>query len=164
MGGRLALHALLAAPELWRQAVIIAAHPGLHNPTARQQRRAHDQAWLRRFLNEPMTQVMPDWNAQAVFAGTSKTSFPEAFTPAMGRAFQEWSLGNQPPLWDQLPSLTTPVRWLCGERDSKFVALGNEAVALLPRGQFSQAPKCHHRVPWEWNGFGEWLVDREPQG
>ena len=39
MGGRLALHAMLNQPGLWKSAVIISAHPGLKNESDRVERR-----------------------------------------------------------------------------------------------------------------------------
>ncbi|MDA7508581.1 hypothetical protein N8488_01170, partial [Akkermansiaceae bacterium] len=43
MGGRLALHALTAAPEKWRAAIIVSAHPGL--VSGQQERREEDREW-----------------------------------------------------------------------------------------------------------------------
>ena len=151
MGARLALHALLAAPTLWENAVIVSAHPGLRS--GRVERRARDEAWLTRFQQEPFEDVIRDWNAQPVFNRESSLSTPKKFEPSMARCFQEWSLGNQDPLWDQLNQITCPVQWVCGEEDTKFSDLGREAVAMLPRGKYVDAPKSGHRVPWEWEGF-----------
>lgn len=163
MGGRLALHALLAAPGLWKGAVIVSAHPGLHRKKERLQRQATDAAWLARFRCEEVSEVMRDWDGQAVFAGPNRVRAPENFEPSMARCFQEWSLGRQEPLWDRLGEIAVPLWWLCGERDPKFVALGREAVASLPDAQFVEAPSCGHRVPWEWQGFSR-LLNRIPAG
>ncbi len=164
MGGRLALHVLLAAPEQWRGAVIVSAHPGLRDSRERQARREADAAWLARFRKEPFLDVMHDWNKQPVFAGGGARNPPERFLPAMARCFREWSLGHQDPLWDQLGCIETPVWWLCGEKDSKFAALGREAVSRLPRGHYEEAAQCRHRVPWEWDGFAGFLTSVESTG
>src|SRR3990167_10842963 len=58
MGGRLALHALLASPALWRGAVIIGAHPGFADPKARAERQAGDEKWAKRFENDPWNEVV----------------------------------------------------------------------------------------------------------
>jgi len=151
MGGRLALHALLAAPTLWESATIVSAHPGLRSDCAK--RRAHDEAWLVRFQQETFEDVITDWNAQSVFSKESGLPNPKQFEPRMARCFQEWSLGNQEPLWDRLGVIACPVQWVCGEHDTKFSQLGREAVAMLTQGTYISAPRCGHRVPWEWSDF-----------
>ena len=156
MGGRLALHALLAAPALWKRATIVSAHPGLR--FGRAERCARDQAWLTRFQQEPFQDVIRDWNAQPVFNEDSTLPPPERFDPRMARCFQQWSLGNQEPLWDQLGKITCRVQWVCGEEDTKFSELGREAVTTLPQGRYLSAPACGHRVPWEWEAFASHLV------
>ncbi|MFT4639389.1 MAG: 2-succinyl-6-hydroxy-2,4-cyclohexadiene-1-carboxylate synthase [Verrucomicrobiales bacterium] len=158
MGGRLALHALLAAPTLWKKAIIISAHPGLHDESQRRRRQECDATWLTRFQTEPFQDVMCEWNTQPVFANTSDKT-PSAFKPGMARGFEDWSLGHQESLWDRLAEIRTPVLWLCGETDPKFGALGNEAVRRLPHGTYVEAPNCGHRVPWEWNDFPTFLTE-----
>ena len=39
--------------------------------------------------------------------------------------------------------------WIAGERDSKYVAEGLRAVALLPDAQLWICPGAAHLVPWE---------------
>lgn len=154
MGGRLALHALLVAPDLWRAAIIVSAHPGLELEAERRRRRETDAGWLSRFENEPLAEVMTDWNAQPVFASSGGEQVdlgPKAFLPGMERAFGEWSLGSQDSLWGQLGEIQVPVWWLCGAQDAKFAELGRRAISLVPRGCYEEALGCHHRVPWEWN-------------
>ncbi len=82
----------------------------------------------------------------------------QAFHPAMARAFREWSLGNQQPLWCQLPSVATPVHWICGERDRKFARLGREEL----RSSFRTPISSRRRnvliaSPGEWPAFNEWI-------
>ena len=69
LGGRLALHALLHAPELWAGALVVGADTGLADPKEREARVRWDAAWAERFLNEPWEDVLRDWDAQAVFGG-----------------------------------------------------------------------------------------------
>lgn len=157
LGGRLALHALLVAPALWQRAVIVSAHPGLRDPDTRAKRRQRDTQWAQRFLTEPHEDVLRDWNAQDVF-GKHSIQARNHFAPAMARGFQDWSLGNQEPLWERLSEIQIPIHWVCGEEDSKFVTLGEEAVARIPNAQCTIAPACGHRVPWEWEAFAEHIA------
>src|SRR5205085_504342 len=60
MGGRFALEMLIAGAEFDR-AVIVSA--GLNLEEGREERRARDEAWARRFESDPWDDVMRDWNA-----------------------------------------------------------------------------------------------------
>ena len=62
MGGRLALQALIDGAPFDR-AVIISA--GLNLEENRDERRARDEAWARRFESDPWDEVIRDWNAQS---------------------------------------------------------------------------------------------------
>lgn len=152
LGGRIALHALLAAPERWRAAVIVSAHPGLESEAECAARLAHDEAWARRFESEAWDDLMTAWHAQPVFAGRAPTAprreadFDRA---ALAHALRAWSLGTQENLRPALRALRFPVLWLAGAEDAKFAALGREAAAALPEGRFEVVAGCAHRVPWE---------------
>jgi 2-succinyl-6-hydroxy-2,4-cyclohexadiene-1-carboxylate synthase len=152
LGGRLALHALLARPTLWRGAVIVSTHPGLTDPAERAARRADDARWAERFLHEDWDMVLADWDAQAVFGGAKRTLERPASAydrTALATALLDWSLGVQEPLAERLNGIPCPVLWVAGVRDARYVQLGRDAMAQLPRGELRIAPNAGHRVPWE---------------
>lgn len=160
LGGRLALHALLAAPERWRRAVIVSAHPGLTDPRERAERRRDDERWAVRFEREPWDRLLQAWDARAVFGGTPTTrARPEAAfdRTALAAALRVWSLGAQDDLRPALERLTIPVLWIAGARDARYVTLAEEACDRLPRGTVAIAPDTGHRVPWERPG---WFAER----
>ncbi len=163
LGGRLALHALLAQPALWRGAVIVSTHTGLTDPAACAARRTDDARWAARFLHENWDAVLADWDARAVFGGAARTlARPERAydRTALASGLVDWSLGSQPPLVPRLREIPCPVRWIVGSRDAPYVALGRHAVAELPLGELRVAPAAGHRVPWEspaW--FAEQVVE-----
>jgi 2-succinyl-6-hydroxy-2,4-cyclohexadiene-1-carboxylate synthase len=94
--------------------------------------------------------------AQPIFAGTP----PEA-----ARIWREDLLRNDPravaavlrglgagamtPVWDRLGALTMPATVLAGERDAKYVALGERLVAGLPRAKLIVVPGAGHGLPRE---------------
>jgi len=159
LGGRLALHALLARPALWRGAVIVSAHLGLADAAARAARRAHDAAWARRFRDDAWDRVLADWDARDVFGGRpQRQPRPEAAydRTALAAALEDWSLGTQPPLTDRLDAIPCPVLWVTGADDPRYVAQGDAAVHALPRGALRAAPGAGHRVPWE---AERWFAD-----
>ncbi len=164
MGGRLALHALLAAPDLWKGAVIVSAHPGLEDAAERVARVEADAQWARRAREEPMEEVLREWEAQGVLEGFRKEfdrARLERRRAEVARSFEEWSLGRQEPLWERLGEIVCPVLWVSGERDETFTKLAERAITKIPRGEHDAVPGCGHRVPWEdperfWEIVGEW--------
>lgn len=148
LGGRLALHALLAAPEKWQAAVIVSAHPGLTK--GHEERLAADQKWGE-LARQDWVGFLEKWNAQAILSSSvvGMTQATQDDQEEVARSFAYWSLGRQQDLRPQLPLVTCPVLWLTGEKDQKFSALAVEAVDRLPLAHHQVLPGCGHRLPWE---------------
>ncbi len=190
MGGRLALHALLAgeprrdAPETassgtlqprapWDAAVIVSAHPGLEDEAERAARRELDAEWAARALRGDWEEFLAEWNEQAVLKPVGGAELPMRFADRRGlaarrasvaRSFIDWSLGVQEPLGGRLGQLGLPVLWCVGGADGRFRALGEQAVAALADAELRVFPGAGHRLPWESADFaavvGEFLERR----
>ncbi len=151
MGGRLALHALLARPDLWKAAIIVSAHPGLKEEGDRVARREKDAEWSALALKGEWVDFLEQWNSQGVLQGGG---MPDR-TPlknrraSIARSFVDWSLGKQENLTPRLHKVPCPVLWLTGENDEKFTGVAESAVPHLPRGEHQIIADCGHRVPWE---------------
>ena len=52
LGGRLALHACLARPDLWSGVIIVSADPGLSSPEEKGLQLRKDRQWAERFRSE----------------------------------------------------------------------------------------------------------------
>ena len=158
MGGRLALQLLdakwrtgtPACPpghrdrDTFTRAIIVSA--GLNAPD--DARRARDEEWARRFESEEWTSLMRAWNAQPVFGGHEVPRREEDYSRAeLARQLREVSPAVLPP--PRLESIETPVLWIAGERDTKYVDIARTAVARLPRAELWICPDAGHRVPWE---------------
>jgi 2-succinyl-6-hydroxy-2,4-cyclohexadiene-1-carboxylate synthase len=142
MGGRLALRLLEQQPH--RAAVIVSA--GLNAPD--DERRQRDEAWALRFEREDWATVMRDWNAQPVFGGHVLDRIEADYDRAeLARQLRECSPAVLPP--PRLDSIHTPVLWIAGELDEKYVEIGRRAVERLPRAELWICPNAGHRVPWE---------------
>jgi 2-succinyl-6-hydroxy-2,4-cyclohexadiene-1-carboxylate synthase len=140
MGGRRAI----AVASRFRKAVIVSA--GLNAPDA--ERRQRDEAWAQQFENDPWPELMRDWNAQPVFGGHSVERHERDYDRhELARQLREWSPAVLSP--PELESIATPVLWVAGARDEKYVAIGREAVRRLPHSQLWICPDAGHRVPWE---------------
>jgi 2-succinyl-6-hydroxy-2,4-cyclohexadiene-1-carboxylate synthase len=142
MGGRLALQVLEG--QRFAKAVIVSA--GINAPD--QERRKRDQEWARRFESEEWTSLTADWNAQPVFDGHVVERREEDYDrAALARQLIDWSPAVLAP--PRLELIETPVLWVAGERDTKYVEIARRAVELLPHGESWICPGAGHRVPWE---------------
>lgn len=147
MGGRLALQAILDGASFDR-AVIVSA--GLNLEEGREERRARDEAWARRFESDPWDEVMRDWNAQPVFGGHVTSRDERDYDRReLARQLRENSPGVLPPLAPRLHEITIPVLWIAGERDHPYVDVARRAVSVLPHAELWICPDAGHRVPWE---------------
>lgn len=142
MGGRLALQ--LLERQRFARAIIVSA--GLNAPDP--ERRKRDEEWARRFERDPWPQLMRDWNAQPVFGGHALERREEDYDRAeLARQLREFSPAMLPP--PLLEQIETPVLWIAGERDAKYVDIARRAVARLPHAELWICPNAGHRVPWE---------------
>jgi 2-succinyl-6-hydroxy-2,4-cyclohexadiene-1-carboxylate synthase len=94
---------------------------------------------------------MRAWNAQPVFGGHVVERREEDFDRAeLARQLREYSPAVLPP--PRLELIETPVLWVAGERDLKYVDIARSAVARLPHAELWICPDAGHRVPWEQPG------------
>lgn len=144
MGGRLALHSLIADPSLWDSAILISTHPGL--TTGHKERLAHDQAWAQRFLHEDWDPLMQAWNEQPIFnPGKHPIRLEHQFNRNhLASQLDHFSLGRQEYLVPKLPPL--PLLWITGSLDSKFESLAKMVVAHHPTSTHRSIPGVSHRV------------------
>ncbi len=145
LGGRLALHALLAGAQ-YRCAIFVSTGLGVEGEAARAARRASDEAWARRFESEDFPSVLSSWNAQPVLAGPS---LPRSGSDYDSRALREWSSAVLPPIASRLHELTIPTTWVAGSRDAKYIAEAKRAASLTSDAHVAIVEGAGHRVPWE---------------
>jgi 2-succinyl-6-hydroxy-2,4-cyclohexadiene-1-carboxylate synthase len=142
MGGRLALQ--LLEEQRFTKAVIVSA--GLNAPDP--DRRKRDEEWARRFESEEWPSLMQAWNAQPVFGGHALERHEADYDRReLARQLREWSPAVLPP--PRLEEIDTPVLWIAGERDAKYVDIAHRAVQRLPQAELWICPGAGHRVPWE---------------
>lgn len=142
MGGRLALQ--LLETHRFRCAVIVSA--GLNAPD--EARRLRDEEWARRFEVDDWSSLIRDWNAQPVFGGHVLERRENDYDRSeLARQLREYSAAVIPP--PRLESIETPVLWIAGERDARYVEIATRAVERLPDAELWICPDAGHRVPWE---------------
>ncbi len=130
LGGRLAMHAVLAQPTMWAGAVFVCANPGLEQEEERAARRVTDAEWAVKCHGAPWDEFLTQWDAQPVFAGAQPRD-RAALKPwrnSISRAFIDWSVCAQDYLLPALQACGVPQLWVAGERDAKFCALAQGAA------------------------------------
>jgi 2-succinyl-6-hydroxy-2,4-cyclohexadiene-1-carboxylate synthase len=139
MGGRIALHVALAAPERVRRLLLVSSSAGIEDPDERAARREADGRLARELEQTPFEDFIERWRTQPVFAGEppevgrlARADQRRNRPDALAAVLRGIGTGEMEPLWDSLRELRMPVTVLAGDRDPKFLALGRRMVGLLP--------------------------------
>ena len=157
MGGRIALHVALAAPERVARLVLVSTTAGIEAPVQRDARRRTDEALADEVQAGTIEDFAARWMALALFAGeppAARARWREDIlrnTPAgLAASLRGAGTGAMAPLWDRLGELAMPATVLAGERDAKFRALGERLASALPgAGPLVIVPGAGHGLPRE---------------
>jgi len=130
MGGRMALHAALAAPAHVRSLVLVGTTAGLVDPAARAARREADESLAARIEaggDEGLPSFLSEWLKGPLFAGldlaaAGLASRLENTAAGLASSLRLCGTGAQEPLDDRLDSVSAPTLLVVGEHDAKFRA------------------------------------------
>jgi len=138
LGGRVALHVALAAPERVSRLVLVSTSAGISDEAERAQRRESDRALADELEQIPYEQFIERWRTQPLFAcepaevGARAREDQRRNRPdALAAVLRGLGTGEMQPLWPRLGELVMPVTVLAGERDAKYRALGQRMLELL---------------------------------
>jgi 2-succinyl-6-hydroxy-2,4-cyclohexadiene-1-carboxylate synthase len=150
MGGRIALHVALAAPDRVSRLVLISCTAGIADPAERAERAAADHRLVEELDSMPFEDFIERWRTQPLFAEEP---------PAAGRLAREDQRRNRPealaaalrglvpgemePLWGRLADLEMPVTVVAGERDTRYVELGRRMADAIEGAQLLVIPGGH---------------------
>jgi 2-succinyl-6-hydroxy-2,4-cyclohexadiene-1-carboxylate synthase len=156
LGGRVAQHVALAAPEQVSRLILLATSAGIERAEDRAARREADAQFARELEHMTIEEYADRWQAKPLFAGTP----PEAARwwradllrndpVALAAALRGIGAGDMEPLWDRLGTLTMPVTIVVGSRDEKFLAWAERYRAVLPEAEVVVVDGAGHGLPRE---------------
>lgn len=156
LGGRIALHVALAAPERVSRLGLVSTTAGIEDDAERAARRAADDDLADWIEAHDIAAFADRWAAQTLFASDP----PEVVACAredtlrnepagLAASLRGVGTGRMTPLWDRLAELTMPATVVVGERDAKFRALGDRLAAGLPAATLSVVEGAGHGLPRE---------------
>lgn len=153
LGGRVALHVALAAPERVTRLVLVSSTAGIEDASARAERSASDHCLadeLERGDRAGFDSFIEHWRTQPLFAdeplevgALARVDQRRNRPDALAGALRGIGTGDMPPLWSRLAELRMPVTVLVGDRDAKFLALGERMAKLLPAAELVVASGGH---------------------
>ncbi|MGQ9831006.1 MAG: alpha/beta fold hydrolase [Thermochromatium sp.] len=145
LGGRIALSLIQLAPERFRSAAIISAHPGLRDPILRKQRRVADRAWIRLLREQGIAAFVAAWERQPLFKTQARLA-PELQARQRARrlsqrpeglaaVLERLGLGEMPSTWEALARYPGRLDWIIGGEDRRFQAIAHQVLAHRPATQ-----------------------------
>jgi 2-succinyl-6-hydroxy-2,4-cyclohexadiene-1-carboxylate synthase len=157
MGGRIALYHALRHEDKIRSLVMISANPGIKSEDERRERYEADLRLATDLESRGLDSFIDRWYSQPLFDSLkmhpgferTKTRRLDGSAEALSRALRAFSVGAQPPLWDQLADLTIPVLCVAGERDQQYVELATRTADLCRRGKLCIISGAGHAVHLE---------------
>ena len=159
LGGRVALHLALAAPERVRSLILESASPGIADPAERAARAAADDALADQIVTQGVEWFADYWQAIPLFA--SQASLPTEARAALrerrlrnspaglATSLRGMGTGRQESLWPRLDTITMPTLLMTGELDIKFKAINRQMAALMPSARHTSLPGAGHTAHLE---------------
>lgn len=154
LGARLALGVALAYPERVERLTLVSGQAGLASEFERNERRRADGRWCTLLEQVGIAAFVDAWEAQPLFATQSRLSHELRASrrterlshdpQGLVRSLRVTGLAEMPHYARRLGSLSMPVMVLAGELDPKFLALGRDLAAAVPRGRFVVVPNAGH--------------------
>jgi 2-succinyl-6-hydroxy-2,4-cyclohexadiene-1-carboxylate synthase len=138
LGGRVALHVALAAPQRVARLVLIASSAGIDDDAERVERRRADAELAAQLERGRFEEFIERWGRRQLFADDppdvrrlAEADQRRNRPTALAAVLRGIGAGEMDPLWRRLAELEMPAAVVVGDRDAKFLVLGRRLVALL---------------------------------
>lgn len=159
MGGRIALMLLKRAPHLFSSAIILSAHPGIEDEKLRKSRKEADQDLLSSVKDrESYLNFLAKWYSNPLWGLQDKEELKKKiikekiYNPNYQKALSLLSVGNMPPLYDFLATTTTPILYVAGELDQKYLEVGKRLKRENPITEICVQEGIGHAFIYEKKG------------
>ncbi len=156
MGGRIALHVALAAPERVAALVLVSTSAGIDDPGERARRRAADEALAASTEGASIDAFAERWMELELFAGEPpaarerwRADILRNDPAGLAASLRAVGTGALEPLWGRLGEIDVPASVVVGERDARYRALGERLVSALPFARAVVVPAAGHGLPRE---------------
>jgi 2-succinyl-6-hydroxy-2,4-cyclohexadiene-1-carboxylate synthase len=153
LGGRVALHVALAAPQRVRRLVLVSCSAGIEDESERARRRGADEALAQELERGAFADWIERWRAQPVFAGEPRAAAALAREDqrrnephALAAALRGLGTGAMEPVWGRLGELAMPVTVIAGERDARYTAIARRLAQAIPGAALRVIPGGHGLV------------------
>ena len=155
MGGRVALHAALAHPDLVASLALIGARAGIDDPAERAQRIAADEALADRIESEGIAWFADYWADRPLFA-TQRTRLPAdqqaglraqrlaCHPQGLALSLRGMGAGAVEPIGCRLSELFMPCALIAGSDDAKFAAIAQQMASAIPQATVRLIPDAGH--------------------
>jgi 2-succinyl-6-hydroxy-2,4-cyclohexadiene-1-carboxylate synthase len=150
LGGRIALHVALAAPDRVGRLVLVSCSAGIADPHERARRRESDRRLARELEDGPYEHFIESWRAQPRFAADPPRVRELALADqrrndprALAAVLRGVGAGEMQPLWERLGELTMPATVAAGARDAAYREIALRMSELLPAGELRVLPGGH---------------------
>lgn len=155
LGGRIALHVALAAPERVTRLVLVSSTAGIPDESEREKRSVADHVLADELERDGIEPFLARWRTQPLFAGdppavdeSACADYRRNSPAALADVLRGIGTGEMRPLWDRLGELSIPVMLLAGARDVKFAQIARRMARGLARAELVILPGGH-RLPLE---------------
>ncbi len=172
MGGRIAQHIAIAAPERIACLILESASFGIADLSVRKERLKNDQSLLSQIKTQDDFRIFLDnWYNMSLFQtlpGTAhlqnliedKVRHPVA---EFQRALNLLSVGGHDFLAEKLAACRIPIHYFCGEKDEAYCQTANETQKALPAMTVTIVPNASHNISLQYpqeiaRAIGEILI------
>jgi 2-succinyl-6-hydroxy-2,4-cyclohexadiene-1-carboxylate synthase len=139
MGGRVALHIALAAPERIERLVLVSTTAGIVDARERAARKKLDRRLAEEIEQGSIESFSERWRSQAMFANDppevdrlARAEHARNRPDGLAAALRGAGTGEMRSLWDRLVEIELSTTVVAGRRDRKFVRVSEQMVSRIP--------------------------------